>query len=60
VSYENEYLLLDCIFFLLILNVNFEIKVFLFNNFKFQNNTNEDNLNYINSLLSNDNKHDLD
>jgi len=33
--------------------------VFLFNNSKFQDNTNEDNSNDISSFLSNNNKYDL-
>ncbi len=57
---ENKYLFFSCIFFLLILNINFEAKVFLFNNSKFQNNTNENNSNDINNFLSNNNKYDLD
>jgi len=47
---ENKYSLLNYIFFLLILNVNFKAKVFLFNNSKFQDNTNENNSNDISSF----------
>jgi len=45
------------VFFLLILNINFEVKVFLFDNFKFQDSTNKDNSNNISSFLFNNNKH---
>ncbi len=59
-SCENKYSLPNCIFSLLILNVNSKAKVFLFDNFKFQDSTNEDDLNDISSFLSNNNEHDLD
>ncbi len=58
-SCENKYSLLDRILFSLILNVNFKIKMFLFDNFKFQDNTNENDSNDINSFLFSDNKYDL-
>jgi len=59
VSCENKYLLLNRIFSSSILNVNSKTKVFLFDNSKFQDNTNEDNSNDIDNFLSSDDKHDL-
>jgi len=58
VFYENKYSFLNCIFFLLILNINSKVEVFLFNNSKFQDNTNENDLNDIDSFLFNNNEHD--
>jgi len=55
VFYENKYLLLNYIFFSLILNINSKVKVFLFDNSKFQDNTNENDLNNIDSFLFNNN-----
>jgi len=55
---ENKYLLPSRIFFSLILNVNFEVEVFLFDNSKFQDSTNENNLNDISSFLFNNDKYD--
>ncbi len=40
--------------------MNFKVEVFLFDNSKFQDNTNQDDLNDISSFLFNDNKHNLD
>jgi len=58
VFYENKYSLLNCIFFSLILNINSKIEVFLFDDSKFQDNTNENDLNDIDSFLFNNNEHD--
>jgi len=57
---KNKYLLSNCILFSLISNVNFKAKVFLFDNFKFQDSTNEDDSNNISNFLSSNNKYDLD
>ena len=45
---------------LLILNINSKVKIFLFDNSKFQDSTNKDNLNNISNFLFNNNKHNLD
>jgi len=58
VSCENKYSLFDRTFSLSILNVNSKVEVFLFDNFKFQDNTNEDNSNDIGNFLFSNDKHD--
>jgi hypothetical protein len=60
VSCENKYSLFDRIFFSLVLNISSKVEVFLFDNFKFQDSTNEDDSNNISNFLSSNNKCDLD
>ncbi len=59
-SCKNKYMFFNFILSLLILNINSKVKIFLFDNSKFQDSTNKDNLNNISNFLFNNNKHNLD
>jgi len=58
VSCENKYLLPSCTPSSSISNANSKAKVFLFDDSKFQDSTNEDDSNDMGNFLSSDDEHD--